>query len=339
MAANHLERGSHASFSRAVGFKGDKEAYWVDPEALFRIASLELRARIVVDGFQAGLHRSPLHGFSSEFSEYRAYVPGDDLRYLDWRLYARTERRYIKRFEEETSARVHLMIDQSASMDYGQERSTKFIYGTTLGASLARYLTLQRDAVGLVRFDEDIRGYVPARSAPAQFKRILVELERSAPSRSTGLVLALEKAAALFSERGIVVLISDLLTSLEGLEKAFGQLVAHGQEVICFRVLDPSEIEFEFESPGRFEDLETGQSFFVDPKRARDQYQRSFADHREALQAVCQRQGVDLIPWRTDHPLGEVLATYLHARKRRRAARNLKGGRLLGSSLSGRKEA
>lgn len=290
---------------------------WIDAEAVLRIESLDLRARIVVEGFLSGLHRSPYHGFSVEFSEYRPYVPGDDPRYLDWKLLARTDRRYIKRFEDETNVRCHLLVDLSRSMAFGSERRPKSEYAVTLAATLARFLATQRDAVGLVTFDEEVVDYVPARHRHGHLQRLLVALERSTAGEHTGLVRSLEHVAELLRKRGVVVLISDLLAPLEGLDVALGQLRARGHEVIVFRVLDPAEVDFPFDQASRFEDLETGRSFYVDPALARDEYRARFKEHQDGLERLCSEHGADLVPWTTDRPLVDSLYEYLQARQRR----------------------
>lgn len=289
----------------------------VDPEAVLRIDSLELRSRIVVEGFLSGLHRSPYHGFSVEFSEYRPYTPGDDLRHLDWKLLARSDRRYLKRFEDETNVRVHLLVDLSASMGFGHGRSPKAEYAVTLAASLARFLVRQRDAVGLMTFDRDVVDVVPARHGTGQLHRLLAALERGAAGTGTDLVAALDRVAGLVRKRGVVVLLSDLLAPLDGLEPALGQLRARGQEVIVFRVLDPAERAFSFEGASTFEDLESGRTLYVDPALAREQYRARFGEHAAALEVLCRAAGVDLVTWITDRPLGDCLHEYLQARLRR----------------------
>ena len=289
----------------------------VDPEAVLRIDSLELRSRLVVEGFLSGLHRSPYHGFSVEFSEYRPYTPGDDLRHLDWKVLARSDRRYIKRFEDETNVRVQLLVDLSASMAFGHERSPKSAYALTLAATLARFLAEQRDAVGLLTFDEDVVDVVPARYAPGQLQRLLGVLSRAASGKNTDLVASLTRAAGVVRKRGVVVLLSDMLAPIEGLDLALGQLRARGQEVVLFRILDPAELDFPFETASMFEDLESGRSLYVDPQTARDDYRRRFGEHGEQLATVCREQGVDLIDWPTSRPLGECLFDYLQARSRR----------------------
>jgi uncharacterized protein (DUF58 family) len=246
-----------------VGRGAERWPVGVDSETIVRIEPLELRARLVVEGFLAGLHRSPYHGFSVEFSEYRPYSPGDDLRYLDWKLLARSDRQYIKRFEDETNLRCQLVVDQSRSMAYasktdGVERSPKLRYAVTIAATLAHFLARQRDAVGLTTFEQDVVEHVPPRHRHGHLQRLLAVLERAASGSATGLAPALERVAGLTRQRGLVVLISDLLAPLDGLDTAFGQLRARGQEVIVFRVLDPAELAFPFEGASLFEDLESG---------------------------------------------------------------------------------
>src|SRR3954466_392737 len=219
-------------------------ATFIDPPTLMRIKSLELRARIVVQGFLSGLHRSPHHGFSVEFSEYRQYTPGDDVRYLDWRFYARSDRYYIKRFEEETNLRCHLLVDMSRSMGYGSVGYTKVEYARTAAATLAYFLSSQRDAVGLVTFDQQIAEYVPARYRPGHLHRLMVCLERAVAGTSTDLAAPLEQVAATVRKRGMVVLISDLLATPAQLKTHLGYLRSQGHEVVLLRVLDPAELDF-----------------------------------------------------------------------------------------------
>ena len=300
----------------------------VDPETILRIESLELRARIIVEGFQSGLHRSPYHGFSVEFTEYRPYSPGDDLRYLDWKLLARTDRRYIKRFEDETNVRCHLLVDLSRSMSFSAERRPKVEYAVTLAATLSRFLASQRDAVGLLTFDEDVVDYVPPRFGPGHLQRLILALERSTSGTNTSLVPSLQRVAGLVRKRGIVVLISDLLAPLEGMDTALGQLRARGQEVIVFRVLDPAEVDFPFDRASMFEDLESGRTLYVDPPVAAGEYRERFQGHARGLEELCNEHGVDLVPWTTDRPLVECLFEYMQARARRGRAvlRRSRGG-------------
>src|SRR5688500_8032487 len=233
---------------------------FIDPTTLMRIKSLELRARIVVQGFLSGLHRSPHHGFSVEFSEYREYSPGDDPRYLDWRLFARSDRYYIKRFEEETNLRCHLLVDLSRSMGFSSIEYSKVEYARTLAATLAYFLSGQRDAVGLVTFDQQINDVVPARYRPGHLHRLMVCLERAVSGTSTDVSAPLEQVAATVRRRGMVVLISDLLAPVESIKSRLGFLRTQGHEVVVLRVLDPKEIDFDFDKPSMFFDLESGRS-------------------------------------------------------------------------------
>src|SRR5215207_5299739 len=199
---------------------------FLDPAALMAIRNLELRARTVVEGFWHGIHRSPYHGFSVEFTEYRPYAPGDDPRYLDWKLAARTDRYYIKKFEDETNLRCHLVVDQSRSMMFGSKQWTKLDYARTLAATLAFFLNQQGDAAGLLTFDERIREYLPARHRPGHMHRLMLALEKSAEGVTTDLATPLNRIAELTQKRGMVVLISDLLAPSASLEKPLSLLTS-----------------------------------------------------------------------------------------------------------------
>jgi uncharacterized protein (DUF58 family) len=288
----------------------------IDPPTLMRIKSLQLRAKIVVQGFLSGLHRSPHHGFSVEFSEYRQYSPGDDPRHLDWRLYARSDRYYIKRFEDETNLRCHLLVDLSRSMGFGSLPYTKVDYARTVAATLAYFLGTQRDAAGLVTFDQDVADYLPARYRPGHLHRMMVCLERAVAGKSTDLARPLERVASVVRRRGMVVLISDLLAPTETLKTRLGYLRSQGHEVVLFRVLDPAEVEFTFGKPAVFVDMESGRDLYVDPEAARAQYQRSFTRHADELARTCRDLGIDLYPMPTTRPLELALFDFLQARQR-----------------------
>lgn len=235
---------------------------FLDPAALMSIRNLELRARTVVEGFWHGLHRSPYHGFSVEFTEYRPYTPGDDPRYLDWRLVARTDRYFIKKYEDETNLRAHLLVDNSRSMTFGSRGYTKAAYANTFAATLAYFLSQQGDAVGLLTFDEAVREYLPARNRPGHLRHLMLALEKPPGGAATELVAPLRRIAELMRKRGLVVLVSDLLAPIEGLETSLALLTATGHEVLLFQVLDPAEIHFDFKAAARFRDLETGRDIF-----------------------------------------------------------------------------
>ncbi len=291
---------------------------FVDPQVLLQIQSLELRARHVVEGFWTGLNRSPYHGFSVEFTEYREYSPGDDPRYLDWKLFARSDRYYIKRFEDETNLRCLLLLDASRSMEFGSIGHTKFDYARTLAASLGYFLVTQRDAVGLARFSAGIDHYMPARYRSGHWRRLLVMLETACTGQATDLAAPLEEVAERLNKRGMLVLISDLLAPLDKVELSLGTLAARGQEVLVFQVLDPAELDFDFSDPALFEDLETGRRIYVDPRQVRQQYQDRLGKHLSEIDNICSRLGITCRRLTTQSQLGDALGEFLRSRLRSR---------------------
>src|SRR5256885_6296518 len=210
----------------------------IHPQALMSVQNLELRARVVVEGFWNGIHRSPYHGFSVEFTEYRQYTPGDDPRYLDWRVFARSDRYFIKKFEDETNLRCYLLMDNSRSMSYGSRGYSKSQYGATLAATLAYFLYLQGDAVGLLTFDEQVRDYLPARHRAGHLRHLMLALEKPASGQDTNLAPPLKRMADLVRKRGVIVLLSDFLAPIERLEAELITITAAGHEVILFQILD-----------------------------------------------------------------------------------------------------
>jgi len=294
---------------------GSANASLLDPAALMAIRNLELRARTVVQGLWHGLHRSPYHGFSVEFTEYRPYAEGDDPRYLDWRLVARSDRYYIKKFEDETNLRCHLLIDNSRSMTFGSRGYTKAEYANTFAATLAYFLSKQGDAVGLLTFDEAVREYLPARNRPGHLRQLMLALENPAGGKATDLIAPLRRMSELMRRRGMIVLASDLLAPISALETSLGTLTASGHEVLVFQVLDPAELAFSFETPSRFVDLETGRDVFLDPALARAEYQRKFEAHSAEVRAICDRLGISFERVVTDRPLELVLYDFLKMRQ------------------------
>ena len=294
-----------------------RERGFADPKALMAIRNLELRARVVVEGFWKGLHRSPYHGFSVEFTEYRQYTPGDDTRYLDWRLYARSDRHYLKRFEDETNLRCHLLVDQSRSMDYGSLTYTKSDYVRTLAATLAWFLHGQGDAVGLLSFDERVRDYLPPRHRHGHLRQLMLALEHQPEGNRTDLSEPLRRVAELARKRGLIVLLSDLLTPLDELEQSLARLTAAGHEVVLFQALDPNELAFTFLRPTLFQDLESQQDVYVDPEAQRPEYQRRLADHCRQAEIICQKLGAAFHRLVTDQPLELALVDFLRGRSRR----------------------
>ncbi len=287
---------------------------FADPAALMRIKSLQLRARAVVEGFDRGIHRSPYHGFSVEFSEYREYTPGDDPRYLDWRLFARSDRYYIKKFEDETNLRCHMVVDASRSMGYGSGAVSKWEYARTAAATVAYFLSRQRDAVGLVTFEDRIVEYVPPRVRPGHLAHLAAVLQREPQGRATDLTGPLDEIGAANPRRGLFVLFSDLLVPASAVRTAVGNLRAAGHEVIVFRVLDPQEVRFEFSAPGLFRDAETGREVFVDPRTAAREYRTRFEAHAADVRQACVSAGADFEQVTTDRPLELVLFDLLRAR-------------------------
>lgn len=297
-----------------------------------RIKSLEMRAKVIVEGFLSGLHKSPVHGFSVEFTEYRAYTPGDDLRFLDWRLFARSDRYYLKRFEDETNLRCYLLVDLSQSMGFSSVGHSKADYAKTAAATIAYFLAMQRDAVGIVTFDEVIQEYLPARFRPGHTHRLMICLERSLGGRGTDLAAPLEQIARMARKRGLVVLLSDLLAPVETIETRLGYLRSRGHDVVVIRIMDPAEVAFPFAEESLFFDLETGRELFVDPAVMRERYRQKFSTHAQELARVCNELGADLFTLTTDQPLDGALFDLLHSRVRRgrqtvrRRARSRAGG-------------
>jgi len=295
----------------------------LDPKALMEISSLSLRARAVVEGFMSGLHRSPRTGFSTEFTEYRQYSPGDDVRFLDWKVMARTDREFIKKFEDETNLRCTFMVDFSKSMEFGGGDAgvKKSDYGRTFAASLAWFLTQQRDAVGLATFDRDLREFIPPRYRQDQLKTILGRLETQPAGNATDLCQALEKLASLVGKRGMIVLVSDFLSPLDEMERCLSLFTAAGHDVRAVQVLHPREVDFSFEDAAIFEDMESGQNLILDPGMAREAYQQKYNAHSAALDAIFSAQGIPGFRVTTTEPLERVLQRFLEERPARAVVR------------------
>jgi uncharacterized protein (DUF58 family) len=300
----------------------------IDPRTLMSIRNLELRARVVVEGFWNGIHRSPYHGFSVEFTEYRPYTPDDDPRYLDWRVLARSDRYFVKKFEDETNLRCHLLADQSRSMNYGSVGYTKAQYAATLAATLARFLYLQGDAVGLLTFDQQIREYLPARHRIGHLRRLMLALEAPPGGEGTELGAPLKRIAEVVRRRGLVILLSDFLAPIALLERDLGVLAAGGHEVMIFQILDPAECTFELAGPSLFEDAESGRVLFIDPAAARKDYVRKLESHCASLRAVCERLGCACHRLDTTRPLEMALFEVLRQRMSRRKRTGRRGRRI-----------
>jgi uncharacterized protein (DUF58 family) len=287
----------------------------IDTTALMRIKSLELRAKVIVEGLWRGLHRSPYHGFSVEFTEYRAYSKGDDLRHIDWKVAARTDRYYIKKFEDETNLRCQVLLDMSKSMGFGTGGYSKADYAATLAATLASFLMQQGDAVGLTTFGERIVEHIPARNRPGHLRHLMTELEKKPAFTGTSLQASLQQLAELLRRRGMVVLVSDLLTPVEQFEKQLGYLSTQGHEVVVFHLMDRAEKDFTFDEAAQFYDSESGSELFINPSAARESYLKRLGAHLEAVKRVCDGHRADHRLVVTDEALGQVLLKWLGGRK------------------------
>lgn len=293
---------------------------FLDPAVLASISSLDLVARTVVDGFVAGLHRSPDFGFSQEFAEYRAYTPGDDLRHVDWNLFARTERCYLKRYRGETNSQLTILLDASNSMNYtsgrvGSRQPSKMDYARFVTASLF-YLAIhnQRDAAGLIVFDDEVRNYIRPSTRQGQLHRLLAGLEQAEPRARTDFTKPLLHFQELLHRRGIVIVVSDFYEDPEAIVRTIEPLRFHGNEVVLFHVLDPQEIKPDLRGPAILVDLETNQRLEVIPEYARNEYRRKIDAHIEHLKNRAQGAGIDYHLLVTDQPLDTALREYLAIR-------------------------
>jgi len=292
---------------------------FIDPNVLARIDNLELVARGVVDGFISGLHRSPMLGMSVDFAEHRAYMPGDDVRRIDWRLFARTDRLYVKEFEADTNTNLHLLLDISASMDFGSGAVSKLDYARFLAASLAYLSRRQRDRIGLVTFADDIVEAIPP--SVRHFDTVLHALDRLDAGGAGSYLAPLAKIALNLGRRGLVVLISDLYDTPERLLGAVGQLRVRGNDLIVFHLLDPLELSLELGDAASVEELESGAVLPIETAQHRARYQRLVRDHRAALENAFGASRIDYIFADTSQPLDNILFRYLSERERRNRSR------------------
>jgi uncharacterized protein (DUF58 family) len=296
-----------------------RDLRFLDPAIISRLGTMELKARTVVEGFLAGLHRSPYKGFSVEFAEYRQYLPGDDLSTLDWKIYARTDRHYVKKFEEETNLECYVLLDVSASMAYrGSAPMSKLEYGSVLAASLAFLMHRQRDATGLMAFDDRITFRLPAGARAGHLHALLLALERLQPGRRSSAVRPLRQLAEALLKRSLVVVISDLLEDSEPVIKGLRHLKSRGSEVVVFQLLDPYELTFPFKGPAKFRDVETNEELLADPSAVRTAYLRKLAGLTLQYDRGLRGAGIDYVQLDTSQPLDFALIAYLAARQRRK---------------------
>jgi uncharacterized protein (DUF58 family) len=289
-------------------------ARFVDPKILARIGNLELLARSVVDGFINGMHRAPFFGASIDFAEHRGYVPGDDIRRVDWRLYARTDRFYVKQYEADTNTNFTVLFDVSKSMSFASSGVTKLEYGSFLAACLCYLATRQRDRVGIITFDEEVVTNVPA--SAKHFNQVLYTLDRARATRPGRLSQPLSMMAEHFKRRGILLLISDFYDEPDAILEAIKPLRFLGNDLIVFHVLDPREIDFGYNEASSFEDLESGEQIPVVPDSFREEYRRLIREHIDALTSKFSEQRIDYALVRTDEPLDRALFSYLSSREK-----------------------
>jgi uncharacterized protein (DUF58 family) len=290
---------------------------YLQPAVVAQLANMELRARFVVEGFITGLHKSPYHGFSVEFTEHRQYMPGDEIKHIDWKAYGKTDRFYIKQFEEETNLKSYLVVDVSGSMKYASEGNVKkFEYASYVAASLSYLMIEQRDAVGLTLVDEGIRMSLPPRATRSYLRELLKELDAARPSNKTGIAASLHVVAEQIKRRGLVIVISDLFDDPEKVMTALKHFRHRGHEVIVLQVLDPMERTFAFGGDAVFKDIETQELISTQPWHIQKAYQQSMREFLDFYKAQCRDNGIDYVLLDTSTPFDKALMEYLNKRKR-----------------------
>jgi uncharacterized protein (DUF58 family) len=289
---------------------------YLNPEVISKLKSMEMKARLVVEGFITGLHKSPYHGFSVEFAEHRQYMPGDSIRDIDWKVFAKSDRYYVKEFEEETNLKSYILLDASASMLFTSSRITKFDYAANLAAALAYLMLTQRDAVGLVTFDERIKTLVPPKSASVHLHALLTTLAGVEPAEGTDAGLALHEMADRIKRRGLIIVLSDLWDDPARVLTGLKHFRHRKHEVIVFHILDPAERDFSFADEALFKDMETGEEISTLPWQIRSEYQRTMGAHIEKFRRDCRQAFIDYVPLDTSIPYDQALFSYLGKRGR-----------------------
>ncbi len=290
---------------------------FLQPDVISRLTSMDLRARLVVEGFMTGLHKSPYHGFSVEFAEHRQYMPGDEIRRIDWKVLGRTNRYYIKQFEEETNLKSYILIDSSKSMAFSSEGTiSKLAYASYTAAALAWLMTDQQDAVGLVTYDENVRSYHPPHATRTYLQTLLVELERLQPGGATGTAQALHSVAERLTRRGLVILFSDLFDDPVSVMNALKHFRYNNHEVIVFHVLDPRERSFDFGRDAIFRDMETREEMMTQPHQIQRAYRQAMADFITTYRHACLEQKIDYVLLDTRTPFDISLTEYLNKRRK-----------------------
>ena len=278
--------------------------------------SVSLKAKMVVEGYIIGQHRSPYHGFSVEFAEHRSYEPGDEIRHIDWKLYGKTNRLYVKRYEEETNLRTHLILDTSKSMAYTSDSVSKLEYGSYLLAALSYLMIRQQDAAGVVLFDENIRSFIPPKSTPSHLNTLLNALDVESPGEDTKIEPVLHEMAERIKKRGLVIIISDLFDDPENIMNGLKHFRHGKQEVILFHILDRNELEFDFNGRTKFVDMESGEEITTDPWHVKNEYKNLIIELQDYYKSECRLNSIDYVPLFTDDSLDKGLSEYFNKRSR-----------------------
>ena len=293
----------------------DKRKY-LEPEMVARLSNMSLRARLVVEGYIIGQHKSPFHGFSVEFAEHRAYGPGDEIRHIDWKLYGKTDRFFVKQYEEETNLRSYILIDTSRSMEYKSNKISKLDYGNYLSAALAYLMINQQDGVGLTLFDNQIQTFIPPRSKPSHVNTILTHLDKIRSGKDTDVGIVLHEMAERIKKRGLIILISDLFDETGNIINGLKHFRHNKQEIKVFHVMDRKELNFDFSNRTKFKDMETDEQITTEPWKIRKIYQKAIQSYQDELRLRCREQKIDYVPLFTDQNLDLALNEYLKKRQR-----------------------
>ena len=278
--------------------------------------SISMKAKMVVEGYIIGQHRSPYHGFSVEFAEHRSYESGDEVRHIDWKLYGKTNRLYVKRYEEETNLRAHLILDTSKSMTYTSGGVSKLEYGSYLLAALSYLMISQQDAAGIVLFDESIRSFVPPKSTPSHLNTLLNVLDVKSPGVDTKIEPVLHEMAERIKKRGLVIIISDLFDEPKNIMNGLKHFRHSKQEVILFHILDRNELEFDFNTRTKFIDMESGEEITTDPWHVQNDYKNLIKGLQDYYKSECRLNLIDYVPLFTDDSLDKGLSEYFNKRQR-----------------------
>ncbi len=289
---------------------------YLNPQVLARLDNISLIARLVVEGYIIGLHKSPYHGFSVEFAEHRPYMPGDEIKHIDWKIYAKTDRYYIKQFEEETNLRSYILLDISGSMGYTSGSITKLDYGSYLAAALSYLMLKQQDAVSLILFDKTINTYLPPLAKQSHLNQVLKALEKTQPGTETKIAPILHEFAEKIKKRGLIILISDLLDDPPAVLKALKHFRHKGHEVVLFHLFDRQELSFDFARQTQFVDMENGSSLITEPWHIQETYQQTVKKFIDHYKFGCRKHNMDYTFLTTDKSLDIAITEYLHKRYR-----------------------